>query len=320
MATIRWGIVGCGAVCEVKSGPALYKARDSALTAVMRRDGAKAADFARRHGASHWFDDADALIGHPDVDAVYVATPPSSHLTYVRKAAAAGKPVLVEKPMAMSGAECDAMIEACSRAGTGLYVAYYRRALPRFEAFRALAADGRLGRIRMVAVRQFRRADEPPDVAWKTDPAINGGGLFTDTQVHTLDWLDHAFGPALSACGAGVNQAGLYAADDTVGATVVYPGGVVASFACNYVADRHEETVTLIGDRGRASMRFFAPSPITVESDGAVERIDVDDPPHVHQPLVQQIVDHLNGGPAPASAAENGRRVNRLLDAMFSGG
>src|SRR5882757_10269989 len=103
---IRWGIIGCGDVTEVKSGPALQRATGSALVAVMRRDRAKAEDYARRHGVARAYDDAAALIADPDVDAVYVATPPSSHAAYTLAAARAGKPVYVEKPMALSHAEC----------------------------------------------------------------------------------------------------------------------------------------------------------------------------------------------------------------------
>src|SRR5438067_1919276 len=111
-STIRWGIIGCGDVTEVKSGPGFRKAQDSALVAVMRRDGAKAADYARRHGVPHWYDDADKLVADPEVNAVYVATPPGSHLEYALRVAAAGKPCYVEKPMARSHAECRRMIDA----------------------------------------------------------------------------------------------------------------------------------------------------------------------------------------------------------------
>ena len=132
MKTIRWGIIGCGDVTEVKSGPALQKADHSALVAVMRRNGQLAEDFARRHGVPQWYDDAAALIHDPAVDAVYIATPPSSHKEYTLMSAAAGKPVYVEKPMARNTAECQAMIAACHKANVPLFVAYYRRALARF--------------------------------------------------------------------------------------------------------------------------------------------------------------------------------------------
>ena len=98
--SVHWGILGVGDVCEVKSAPAMQLIDDSSLVAVMRRNGEKAADYARRHSVPKWYDDADQLINDPDINAVYIATPPNAHAELTRKVAAAGKPVYVEKPMA----------------------------------------------------------------------------------------------------------------------------------------------------------------------------------------------------------------------------
>src|SRR3954452_4314236 len=159
MKTIRWGIVGCGDVTESKSGPGFAKARNSALVAVMRRDGAKAADYAKRHGVPRWYDDGKKLIDDPEVDAVYVATPPDAHESYALMAAAAGKPVYVEKPMARSYDECRRMVDGCRRAGTMLFVAYYRRSLPRFVKVKELIDAGAIGAVRLVTVRLY----QPPE-------------------------------------------------------------------------------------------------------------------------------------------------------------
>ena len=163
MDTVRWGIIGVGSVTEVKSGPALQQADRSELVAVMRRSGDKAADYARRHGVPRWYDDAEALIADPEVDAVYIATPPDSHCDYTLRVAAAGKPVYVEKPMARTATECEAMIGACARAHVPIFVAYYRRAMPRFRTVRELLDGGAIGAPRTVSVRlQRRSADVVP--------------------------------------------------------------------------------------------------------------------------------------------------------------
>src|ERR1044072_2959571 len=94
---IGWGIIGCGDVTEVKSGPAFNKVPHSALVAVMRRDSEKAKDYAKRHNVPKWYGDAGNLINDPDVNAIYVATPPSSHEEYTIAAVNAGNPVYVEK-------------------------------------------------------------------------------------------------------------------------------------------------------------------------------------------------------------------------------
>ena len=170
MRHVRWGIIGCGDVTEVKSGPGFQKAGRSSLVAVMRRDAAKAEDYARRHGVPRWYADADALVADPDVDAVYVATPPSSHHRYTILAARAGKPVYVEKPMALHPAECDAMVLACRDAGVPLFTAYYRRAMPRFAAIKRLVDDGAIGTIRAATISMFRGVAAPAGpLPWRLD-------------------------------------------------------------------------------------------------------------------------------------------------------
>jgi Oxidoreductase family, NAD-binding Rossmann fold len=148
MRTIRWGIIGCGDVTEVKSGPGFQKANHSRLVAVMRRTGELARDYARRHGVPRWYDNAEALINDPEVDAVYIATPPVAHKDYTLLCARAGKPVYVEKPMALNYQECQFMLRACRAAGLPLFVAYYRRALPRFLKVKQLIDTHAIGEVR----------------------------------------------------------------------------------------------------------------------------------------------------------------------------
>ena len=167
---VRWGIIGVGNVTERKSGPGFQQAERSELVAVMRRNGDLAADYARRNDVPRWYDDADELINDPQVDAVYVATPPDSHREYAVRVAQAGKPVYVEKPMARTALECEDMISACDEAGVGLFVAYYRRAMPRFATVKELLDSGRIGRA-SVGQHPQRAAG----ARW-TRPATGGGG------------------------------------------------------------------------------------------------------------------------------------------------
>ena len=298
MKTIRWGIIGCGDVTEIKSGPGLYKTTHSQLVAVMRRNGVLAADFARRHGVPRWHDDADAIIRAPDIDAVYVATAPDSHREYVLRCAAAGKPVLVEKPMAMDRSQCDEMIAACAAGGVPLWVAYYRRALPRFLAVRDLVQSGVIGPVRMVLSRQFQTLRAPEDMnpgspPWRIDAARSGGGLFVDMVSHTLDFLDYVFGPIETVRALAGNQAGAYRPEDVVTASYRFATGVYGSGAFCYAGDRDEEWNEIVGAQGRIRFSTTKATPIRVMCGDAVEEIPVDDPPHVHQPLIQSIVDEV---------------------------
>lgn len=324
MRTIRWGIIGCGDVTEVKSGPGFAKARGSALVAVMRRNGALAADYARRHGVPRWHDDAEAILRAPDIDAVYVATLPDTHREYALRCAAAGKAVLVEKPMALRAADCDAMVEACARAGVPLHVAYYRRALPRFLAVRDLVRDGAIGEVRMVTSRQFqplRGRDEvlPNGRPWRLDAARAGGGLFVDMMSHTLDFLDFLLGPIAEARAFAGNQAGGYGAEDVVAASWRHASGVLGSGAWCYAADRDEEVNELLGSHGRIRFSTTRDVPIELHRGGSVQTRDLRDPPHVHQPLIQAIVDALNGGPPAPSTGASAARTTRVIDAILAG-
>ena len=220
MKTIRWGMIGCGDVAEVKSGPGFYKARNSELCAVMRRNGALAEDFARRHNVPRWHTDADAIIQAPDIDAVYIATQTDTHHEYTLRSAAAGKPVYVEKPMAMNATQCIEMIGACRANGVPLWVGYYRRALPRFLAVKKLIDEGAIGDVRLVSVRHMQRvpaneALQSPGIAWRSD-AQRGGGIFFEAVGHTFDILDYLLGPITQARAFADNQGGAYPTEDVV--------------------------------------------------------------------------------------------------------
>ncbi len=179
---VRWGIIGCGDVTEVKSGPAFQKIKHSELTAVMRRTGELAKDYAVRHNVPKWYDNADELINDPEVDAVYIATPPGSHKEYTIKAAKAGKPVYVEKPMALNFTQCQEMIAACENSSVPLYVAYYRRAMPRFLKIKELLENNAVGEVRFITTTQFQKVSEDmihsQKLPWRVQPELAGGGLF----------------------------------------------------------------------------------------------------------------------------------------------
>jgi 1,5-anhydro-D-fructose reductase (1,5-anhydro-D-mannitol-forming) len=319
MKTIRWGMIGCGDVAEVKSGPGLYKARHSTLVAVMRRNGALAADYARRHGVPRSHDDAEAIIRAPDIDAVYIATLTDSHREYVLRCAAAGKAVYVEKPMAMDAAQCAEMIEACRAANVPLWVAYYRRALPRLLAVKALVDEGAIGPVRMVVTRQLQRlpALAPGELPWRIDAARSGGGFFFEMVCHTLDFLDFVFGPVEEVQAIAGNQAHAYQPEDIVTASYRFRSGVQGSGAWCFTTDTDEEHNEIIGANGRIRFSTFAAVPIRLHRGDSVEERAIADPPHVHQPLIQTIVDEMNGIGRCPSTGESAARTARVMDRML---
>ena len=320
MEKIRWGIIGCGDVTEVKSGPALYKTPDSKLVAVMRRDADKARDYAARHNVPRWYADADALIANAEVNAVYIATPPDSHADYTARVARAGKPVYVEKPMARTHSECAAMVAACKEAGVPLFVAYYRRMLPAFRKVKSLVEDGIIGEVRYAAIDLCQPAgDDPANLPWRVLPHISGGGYFYDLAAHQLDFLDYLLGPIATASGHATNQAGLYAAEDAVTASFAFASGALGTGAWNFAAHALKDRIEIIGDRGRLCFSTFAFTPVELTTDAGSRTFAIDPPEHVQQPLVETVVDALLGRGECPSTGESAARTSRVMDLIVHG-
>lgn len=322
MKAVRWGMIGAGDVTEVKSGPALQRAPGSGLVAVMRRNGGLAADYARRHGVPRWYDDAAALVADPEVDAVYVATPPSSHRNLTEMAAAAGKPVYVEKPMAPTADDAEAMLRACRAAGVPLFVAYYRRALPRFVQLREVLTEGIIGRPLAVTVTHVSPPAQVESAAmpdWRVDPAIAGGGYLVDLGSHTLDLLDFLLGPIERAAGSSANTAGLYPAEDLVTGHWTFASGVRGIGLWAFAAGTHRERVVVTGTAGTLAFSVFADEPPVVASAGAERTLPLlPHPAHVQQPLIETVVDELLGRGTCPSTGESALRTSRVLDRLLA--
>ena len=323
MDKIRWGMIGTGDVTERKSGPAFKRVEHSSLVAVMNRTPAKAADYARRHGVPRWYETADELIADPEINAVYIATPPDSHLEYTRKVAGAGKAVYVEKPMARTHAECQDMVETCRLAGVPLFVAYYRRCLPAFVKVRELVRSGAVGDVRLINVRLFHPPhpgdDDPANLPWRVIPEIAGGGYFYDLASHQMDYLDYLFGPVTATAGIAGNQAGLYPAEDIVTAAWKHESGIQGTGAWCFTAAPGQQTdlAEIVGSRGRITFSFFEQIPVRLENGNGAEEWSFPRQDPIQQPLVQTIVDELRGVGKCPSTGESAARTNRVLEEMI---
>ena len=318
MTKIRWGIIGCGDVTEIKSGPALQLAENSELVAVMRRDAAKAQDYAARHKVPRWYNDAEKLVNDPEVNAVYIATPPDTHRLYTEQAAAAGKPVYVEKPMARSHTECIAMIESCRRASVPLFTAYYRRSLPRFLKVKALLEEGAIGQVRFVRTgysappsdRDFDREQLP----WRLIPEIAGGGYFVDLASHTFDILDYYFGPVGRVKAFADNQAGLYPAEDMVACVFTFENGITGTGIWCFTAGQKSDEIEISGEKGKIAFSTFSQDPIRLITGKYTEQWDIKNPKHIQLPHIKSVVASLNGTGICPSDGISAARTNRVLD------
>ena len=313
---IRWGIIGCGNVTEVKSGPAFRLVDHSDLVAVMRRNGGLAEDYARRHQVKKWFTNAEALVKDVEVDAIYIATPPDSHLQYTQLAAAHGKSVYVEKPMALNYGQCQEMIAVCKAAGVPLFVAYYRRSLPRFLAIKDLIDNGEIGKVRFVNVVMYKKAVTPSAAGWRVVPEISGGGLFVDLASHQLDLLQFYFGDIISADGYSAHQAAGYAAEDHVSGAFVFASGVHGTGIWNFAAYADDDKTEIVGDKGKITFATFGNSPVEVVNDRGSRLLELPSPRHIQQPLIQTVVDELRGIGRCPSTGVTAARTSRVMELL----
>lgn len=320
---VQWGVIGAGSVCEKKSAPAMNKIDDSSVVAVMRRNAEKAKDYAERHGIPKWYVDADELINDPEVNAVYIATPPNSHLELTRKAAEAGKPVYVEKPMARNHAECLEMIDICEKAAVPLYVAYYRRTLPNFLKVKSLIEEGAIGEPRYLSIvinHSKHPDDDNPEINWRIDPAIAGGGYFYDLGSHQLDYLDFLFGPLKEINGMAANQSGTYPAEDIVLGNFSFESGVMGSGSWCFTTGKtsQKDEIVIIGSEGEIRFPCFWGTSVTLKRDGKEDELfEFEMPENIQFYLIQSIVNELleKGGKCP-STGSSAARTNWAMEQM----
>jgi 1,5-anhydro-D-fructose reductase (1,5-anhydro-D-mannitol-forming) len=318
LSTVRWGILGCGDVAEKKSGPALYKAEHSELVAVMRRDRAKAEDFAQRHGAKRAYDSVEDLLTDTEVDAIYIATPPYLHEEQTIAVAKAGKHVLVEKPMARDAAECDRMIAACRDAGVHLHVAYYRRFYPKFVEAKKLLDSGAIGQ---VLGARLLMCSNSPGGGWRVDPGVSGGGHFLDVAAHRLDMMLYLLGDVAEVTGFAENRVGSHTAENDVVMAMRLASGVLVSAGFHYQTHPGRDVFEIYGTGGTLALdpfdaeTFFLRKGVPQKEEQA---FTYPTPSPVHLPFIQTLVNFYRGDTStPHVTGEEGAKATRLMDAAL---
>lgn len=317
---IRWGIIGAGNVAEVKSGPGFYQNSNSQLLAVMRRRADKARDFAERHGVTHWYSNADELMANPNIDAIYIATPPAQHKDYALAALAAGKHVYIEKPVAMNAQECDEIIAAEQNASTKVCVAHYRRFVPCFMHFAALMQQGAIGKPLLARIDMLRpsacKLIAKTEENWRIDPSLSGGGLFHDLSPHQLDLLLHWFGPVVKAQGFGTNQAGLYSADDCVIGWARLQTGVELQGRWHFAVppNQSRDICEVIGTEGSLSINFFGEQVIQLSNHKGQQTFKIPNPLHIQQPMIEQVNAYFRGERDNPCSVTEAKAVMALID------
>ncbi len=316
---INWGIIGCGKVTELKSGPAFSKITDSRLVAVMRRNAALAEDYASRHNVPKFYTNADDLINDPEINAVYIATPPGSHAEYAIKVLEAGKPVYIEKPMALNYKECIRINETAEKFKLPVFVAYYRRTLPGFIKIKDLIEAGEIGKPRFVNFQIFSYPSEDEKsgrLPWRVIPEISGAGHFFDLASHQLDYLDFLLGPVLKVSSIVLNQANNYDAEDFVSASFLFRDSIVGTGIWSFSSSReaNRDNFEIVGEKGIIKTSTFTYEPIVLVNGNGRQEFINERPENIQFYLIEQIVKALSGKGDVASTGISAARTSWVMD------
>lgn len=317
---IRWGILGCGNVTELKSGPAYQKTEGFKIEAVMRRDAEKSADYAQRHGISKYYSDADQLINDPNIDAIYIATPPDTHHFYGLKVATAGKICCIEKPLAPNYQESLEIYEAFKTRNIPLFTAYYRRSLPRFLQIKSWLDENKIGSVRSIRWN-LTKTTSPQDLAqeynWRTDAKVAPGGYFDDLASHGLDLFCFLLGAIKEVSGIAINQQGLYSAKDAITACWLHESGITGNGNWNFGSSKREDIVEIAGSMGKISFSIFENDPIILENQEGKIELQIEHPENVQYYHVQNIKDHLLGKSQHPSADFSAVHTSWVMDKIL---
>jgi 1,5-anhydro-D-fructose reductase (1,5-anhydro-D-mannitol-forming) len=317
---VRWGIIGAGNVCEKKSGPAFNIVPDSQLAAVMRRNIDKARDFALRHNVPRFYDTADALISDKEVNAVYVATPPAFHEDYAMAAIKAGKPVYIEKPVALDAAGCERILAASVKYNIPVAIAHYRRRLPLFLKVRELIHSGRVGKIKLVTVRILQSFKNgivaDTEDQWRLNPAISGGGIFHDLAPHQLDLFYWLFGAPQKMSGHSLNQGRTSDAPDITVLEAIFKNDILLQglWSFNISNQTREDCCEIFGDKGRLSFSFFRSPVLKIKTENEILNLEFPYPEYVQQPMIADVVQFFRGNSANPCPPEEALWTMRMLD------
>ncbi len=317
--TWRWGMVGCGAVTERKSGPAYQQAAHSQLVAVTSRRPDRAEDYARRHSVAEVHETLDSLLASDTVDAVYIATPPATHRDLALRVATSGKPCCIEKPLANSYPDSKTISAAFASQGTPLFVAFYRRSLPRFRQIADWINQGEIGAVRHVhwsLTRSPSSEDEAGTANWRTDREDAPGGYFDDLACHGLDLFDHLVGPLQDAAGHANHQHRLYTAPSAFAASLQHAGGATGSGVWNFAARDREDAVRILGSDGEIRFSVFEDEPVRLITAAGEIALAIDNPNPIQRPHVEAMIADLNGGPPYTARAAHALRTARAMDAI----
>jgi predicted dehydrogenase len=268
-----------------------------------------------------YYGDADALIHDESIDAVYIATPPDSHKFYGLRVSEAGKPCCIEKPLAPSYEESQAIVDAFNKADVPLFVAYYRRSLPRFNKVKSLISSAEIGTVRHISwqlIKPASQTDLSGQYNWRTDKNVAVGGYFDDLASHGLDLFAYLFGDYQKVAGIGVNQQKLYTSLDSVAACWGHKNGITGTGNWNFGGSTSKDEVTVYGSEGEISFSIFDDQPVLLKKAGQQQAFDIGHPENIQLYHVQNMKEALFIGCEHPSSGKTAAHTSWVMDQILA--
>jgi predicted dehydrogenase len=319
MTKLRWGLIGCGDISQKRIGPAL---RDSALSefvAVCRSRPELAESFARQFGARKWYPDVQELLRDDEIDAVYIATPVHLHAEQTIAAAAAGKHVLCEKPLAMSVQECDQMMAACRAGNVKLGTAYYRHFYPMIERIKSVIGSGEIGVPILAQINAFENFDPPADHprAWLLKKSLAGGGPMFDFGCHRIEVLINVLGPVTDVRAMNAKVAFDREVEDTAMALFRFDRGACGVLSVTHAAREPQDTIDIFGSLGSIHVPVLNEGNMRVINGQGVRTESHPPAANLHAPLIEDFADAVLTGREPLVNGEIGRAVAVIEEEIY---
>lgn len=323
-------LLGCGRVAENHLQAFAGGSLPTKLVAVCDIDGAKAEAKAKKYGTA-WYTDLDAMLrAHPELDLVSVATPSGWHADNVVALARYGKPIVVEKPMALSVADCTRMMKACEKSGSRLFVIKQNRFNPGVVAARKALEEGRFGKLVMGTVRvRWRRNAEYYTDGWHGTWHLDGG-VMAQQASHHADLLQWFFGEIETVqCQATARLLPLQA-EDTAAAIYKFKSGALGIFEATVAArpETLEGSLSILGEKGSVVLGGSAVNKVVYwkfedqrPEDAAMVAEASQDVPNVyghgHVPYFANVLEAIVTGRPGLVEASEGRKNIAILSALY---
>ena len=320
MEQVKWLVVGAGDITRKRAAAALSSASGSGIVAVCSGHEENARSLAGEFGVKEVFPDFETALEGTGADAVYLATPVSLHAEHAVAALEAGKHVLAEKPLALTGDEAQRVVDAAQASGKTAGCAYYRRCFPRYRHATEMIESGEFGKVVLVRMTLFSWFDPAPDDPkfWRVVRKKSGGGALADMGSHKFDLLIGMFGMPRSVYAKCDNLVHDWDVEDSCSVLMTLENGAHVVAAIGWNSKTWRDEFEIVGTEAKVCWLPFDTGPVVKTAGRDIQELDLPNAENVHLPLVEDFVDAVRTGRDPVCPVAEAAKANVLLDAIHT--